>query len=59
MIVLASKTSHDKPSAAVFSAGGGSAFGGKDGFKVLSNVISSQIEPHKKDWHALPNNHPV
>jgi len=52
--ILAIETSCDDTGIAILSAQGGSASGGEANFKVLSNIISSQIEIHKQYGGVFP-----
>lgn len=54
MHILGIETSCDETSAAVVSAGGGSASGGKDRTEVLSNIVTTQVEFHKKYGGIVP-----
>lgn len=57
MNILAIETSCDETAAAILSARGGSAFGGKIEnckLKIVSNIISSQVDIHRKYGGIVP-----
>jgi len=54
MKILAIETSCDDTGIAILSAKGGSASGGEVNFEVLTNIVSSQIEVHKKYGGVYP-----
>jgi N6-L-threonylcarbamoyladenine synthase len=54
MKILAIETSCDDTGIAILSAQGGPASGGEVVFDVLSNIVSSQIEVHKKYGGVYP-----
>ena len=54
MKILAIETSCDDTGIAILSAQGGPASGGEVSFNILSNIVSSQIEIHKKYGGVFP-----